>query len=288
MAPPSIRELVALLEAGGGGKGEESENRRRKVHEEAVRQSDPLMGMTVAHVAAMTDKQVATQALLDLDRSLFAMSNRSGHKPSHLAAMKGNSTILTMMARALDISRDMDDIGNTPFHYAAMHACSDTLAQLLDLYPHGARTRNHHGDSPLHLAVMNGSGTYQPVRYLLQKDPALLAIRNNHGRTAAHMAAGAGNLQLMQVFYETDRHCLECADITGCLPCHFSAANGQKNVLEWMQQVEAACLQVKDREGLTCYDHAKAHSQVLMKTISLTSVSLSAGLSDTSAVHVSV
>lgn len=170
--------------------------------------------------------------------------------------------ILAMIARRRDISHDTDGLGNTPFHYAAMHGQSAALDQLLALYPDGAHTKNLNGDSLLHLAVMNGSEKSGAVCFLLEGDPSLLAIPDHHGRTAVHVAAGAGNLHLLEVFYEKDRQCLGWTDNMGCLPAHFSAANGQTAALEWMRERQEGCLLAKDREGRACYEHAEQHSQV--------------------------
>ena len=85
-------------------------------------------------------------------------TDKSKHTPLHYAARYGEtSNIVFLISRGADVNMEKAGGGETPLHLACMQENVDTVRALLD---RGANplTLNKQGQSPLHLATLQGAG----------------------------------------------------------------------------------------------------------------------------------
>ena len=93
-----------------------------------------------------------------------------------------------------------DESGNTPLHYAALHANKQNMhvfLVLLKFHPLGVNQRNKEGDLPLHLAAANpNKGAQMAVHMLLETNTKALTEPNKKGKIPLHLALTAGSSNL--------------------------------------------------------------------------------------------
>lgn len=93
-----------------------------------------------------------------------------------------------------------DETGNTPLHYAALHANKQNMhvfLVLLKFHPLGVNQRNKEGDLPLHLAAANpNKGAQMAVHMLLETNTKALTEPNKKGKIPLHLALTAGSSNL--------------------------------------------------------------------------------------------
>jgi len=185
--------------------------------------------------------------------------------PLHLAALTGQAELCRhLVVAGADTSR-RDRHGNTALHIAcgsADHACvhaltADVLAEESRRYGSSASAEspppppplndwNYQGLSCLHLAVMAGDQIL--VAHLVAHGADVSAAEGKSGRTSLHLAAEAGNAEMLQLLALA---C--CADVNavtygGASSYQLALRNAQRDVAELLATLGAKCQEMAESE----------------------------------------
>jgi len=94
----------------------------------------------------------------------------------------------------------VDQLGKTPLHRAAANGAEEIVARLLALTPHliDSTGKTKEQLTPLHEAVRRGEDqNVNVVKMLLARNPKSIDAKTSEGATALHLAAEAGNKQIV-------------------------------------------------------------------------------------------
>jgi ankyrin repeat protein len=183
----------------------------------------------------------------------------------HIASYNGMLHIVKYLCKKFpSITSALDNEGSLATHYAARGNDVQMLQFLLDqgLRP-DAGTQS--GSTILHLAAYDGNADM--VSYLCEKYPQLIHVQDTTGYSAAHYAAGSGNIPLLLniLQYGIDPHikssngstlllkavyngrkpmvkylCTEYPDLIsmtdafGCNVLHYAACDGNVKIIQYM------------------------------------------------------
>ena len=106
----------------------------------------------------------------------------------HEAVISGNFGVVDLILNRKLIAIDsVDDYGNTPLHYSALHESSEDLYLLKLLLKHHPSTnqKNIYGATPLHLSV--NRGREEIIQELLNLNDGSIDIENNQHLTPLHL-----------------------------------------------------------------------------------------------------
>ncbi|CAB1343352.1 unnamed protein product [Coregonus sp. 'balchen'] len=152
--------------------------------------------------------------IIQHDRSILKKKGWSDFTPLHFAALNGNRSIVNLL-----LSNGADpnltcDAGMTAFHLACRHGNVYVMHQMMQhgadlrMVDHQGKTALHHGVSggnmwcdgdmyhvtPLHLAA--DAGNTEVVRYLLRYKRCMVETVDEDGLTAVHVASERGCVEM--------------------------------------------------------------------------------------------
>jgi len=154
--------------------------------------------------------------------------------PLHVAATFGSSvSVERLLSLKPSLCDTTDLLGKTPLHCAAAEGAEEIVARLLDHSPHliDSTDKTYEKLTPLHEAVRRkDEKNVNVVRILLARNPKSIDAKTSQGATALHLAAEAGN---KEVVAQLLAHCPTLID--GETPkgnaAHF-ACSGRASIVE--------------------------------------------------------
>jgi len=139
----------------------------------------------------------------------------------HYACSNGNLEMTEALLNKGCRSDIMDKDGNTPLLFAASQPASNEHFQLLiSLIEFGAdpNVQNFNGDTPLHLASLNGNNSM--VAFLIENG-ANVNAKNLEGSSPLHLAVSAGHLEIVS-YLATHGAFINPQDDEGDSPLHYA------------------------------------------------------------------
>eukprot|EP01006_Ploeotia_vitrea_P057341 TRINITY_DN68171_c4_g2_i1.p1 TRINITY_DN68171_c4_g2~~TRINITY_DN68171_c4_g2_i1.p1 ORF type:complete len:837 (+),score=92.35 TRINITY_DN68171_c4_g2_i1:55-2565(+) len=180
-------EIVKLLLEHGASPGLKDENR-----------------LTPLHIASHNGFVNIVKLLLEQDK-LDVNDVDSGESTAlHRACAKGHAEVVSALLEAPHLeTASVDRLGFTPLQHAAMHASVDCIQALLtnDYVKHAIDKPKPDGFTALHLAAFNKCA--EGCKLLLENG-AEIALTNNKGQTALHLAVKARAFSTADVLLQ---HC---------------------------------------------------------------------------------
>ncbi|KAF5012831.1 hypothetical protein FDECE_1120 [Fusarium decemcellulare] len=148
-------------------------------------------GRTALHVAALAGHDRLVEWLVNDKKADVNAKDHSMRIPLHLAVIKGNKAVTTLLTNSELEAEDKDDM--TPFLLAIKFGHLDIANILLEK---GARLENSRGTLLLHLAILNGQK--DSVDFLIEKGVDM-EEKCSFQRTPLHVAALSDNEAIVEV-----------------------------------------------------------------------------------------
>jgi ankyrin repeat protein len=151
------------------------------------------------------------------------------------------------IASVLDKINSADTFGTTSLHRAALFADKEMVELLLN---HGADAmlKDHHGQTALHVAAGNRN-SIEVLNFLLAHGADINA-KDHHGQTALHAAAEHGKSIEVLNFLLAHGVDINALDYGLNTPLHLAAVMGNEQIVKWLI-VHGASVDVKDATGRT-------------------------------------
>ncbi|XP_060670086.1 ankyrin repeat-containing protein BDA1 isoform X2 [Ziziphus jujuba] len=121
--------------------------------------------------------------------------------------------------------KDTTSFIHTPLHIAASHGKILFAMEMIILKPSYARKLNHHGLSPMHLAVLNRQTDM--VREFLHYESDLVRVRGREGKTPLHFLAEKGHDHV----HHQEKLCLLTEFLSACSLCIQDVTNRSETAL---------------------------------------------------------
>ncbi|KAJ3325432.1 hypothetical protein HDV06_004291 [Boothiomyces sp. JEL0866] len=206
-----------------------------------INQAMDNIGLTPLHLAVLLDCMPTFDGfvfdfenvdlnMIKFDRTKFLVEHgadvnattRIGMTPLHLAADQGRLEICQLLVRSnseIDASTTID--GQTPLHKAAklVHEQSVKTAELLLKHGANIHCRDHHGYTPLHLAVIHS------------------------------------NVDMCKLFFDWDAF-PDILDVDGASPLHHASFHGRKEICKLLVE-HGANIHLPDSLGYTPLDYTE-------------------------------
>lgn len=176
-------------------------------------------GLTPAHGAALNDSVNALEFLRHVNVDLEMPSVNEGMTPVCVAANAGNLNSVKMLYLAKVDMHCRDSQGRTLVYTAALNGHVGVLQFLrrakvcLAIY----EATNHAGESPAFAAASKGHASV--LRFFQRIDVKLFTPRND-GTTPLQIASQAGHLSIVRILLAASREHLEVRDQQGRTPAH--------------------------------------------------------------------
>jgi ankyrin repeat protein len=155
-------------------------------------------GETILHYDGLNDiriRSISTRLLI-AEGANVELQDVGGHSPLHLAASRGQLSVVMLLLEAGANKNVRNKYGNTPLHFAASSGQLSVVTLLLEA---GANmnVRNKHGTTPLHSAAL--SGQLSMVTLLLEAG-ANIDFRNRFGQTPMDLAGAKDHKDIFRLF----------------------------------------------------------------------------------------
>lgn len=151
--------------------------------------------LSVLHCAASHGYHEMIEFCIEkVSKAMIDESDRAGHTALFYAVSFGHYESAKILLEHGANPNHQDQRLRTAAHSAASRGQMRML-KLLRQYNASFDIQNYRGDSPFHEAVQSGSKDV--VEWLLSLDKEGVNIPNHNGRTALHLAAAAGKIEIV-------------------------------------------------------------------------------------------
>lgn len=180
--------------------------------------------------------------------------------PLHMAAHRGDETMIEMLIGSGANINSQDQVGNSPIHNAANLGSPQTLSALLRLGASANSSSPQHSATPLMLLAQGGpideAQSLEMLRILLDAGAELNAT-DRRGFTAVHMAAFMGHDAMLDALIGAGADVnLHAKD--GSTALHFAAMGNQKRTAKYLLGIGFP-KELKNASGETAFELAKKH-----------------------------
>ena len=128
-----------------------------------------------------------------------------GQSLLHIACEEGNDSLVrTLILKGKADVTARDNEGNTPLHVAAMNGRENfnLISVLINEFGCVVKVKGHMGRSPLHSACLLGNNLV--VRLISKHDPSTIWMVDDNGDTPLHLCAREGKTQCVTALLELD------------------------------------------------------------------------------------
>ncbi|XP_024040201.1 ankyrin repeat-containing protein At5g02620 [Citrus clementina] len=199
---------------------------------------------TALHEAVQSGRFDVVKILLGADPAFPYSANGSGETPLYLAAARGHKKISAEILEKCPLAAHEGPNGKTALHAAVCSGSRGVMKLLLDRKKSLTRERDQHGWTPLHYAAYIGHD-WTTLHYAAYIDPLVISFRllkadksaaliadEDRKMTALHLAAGKGNVGIVKQIIDHCPECCELVDDRGWNVLHFAMVSFYKSDLK--------------------------------------------------------
>lgn len=181
-----------------------------------------------------------------------------------------------------DVNLNFELLSETPLHIAAFLGRVECF-ELLHLYGASLDIKNHHGESPLHLAVIHGKNDIVSILLLKREFKYFTQQTGNTKQNVLHLACLCGKNEIVRNIVqnlndyspETLEQIFNQKDQNGEYPIHIAARKGETSVIEILLQTDKNFAKRVDEEKRNILHIATMHGkQQIVKMILETKIDL--------------
>ncbi|GMJ09822.1 hypothetical protein like AT4G03500 [Hibiscus trionum] len=204
------------------------------IAEDAVRRmlrKTDLESNTPLHIAAWYGGRGVVQELLEFEHPDFPYSiNRKQESPLYIAARRGDGPLLDILVKKLESVAHGGPHGRTALHAAVMSGDADATTILLEKRGKLTKERDEDGHTPLHYAAHLGHSSV--VEVLLKWDVSAAYVTDEKWEmTPLLMAARQGHGHIVTTIFSSCPDCCEKVDKIGWNFLHFVAFRNSPSAL---------------------------------------------------------
>ncbi|CAG0903897.1 unnamed protein product [Cyprideis torosa] len=171
----------------------------------------------------------------------------------HIAADKGQSSIVKLLLqKGFDVNKGNDE-GDTPLFFAVRSGSLECVEVLLE-HSANIRWQNDAEKSVLHLPSIP-----RIIRFLLEKDPSLLKLKDGDDNTPLHAAVLNSERKHVDVFLEEaekqEYQLVNAVNVKGDSALHLAVRNDQKEIVHALRS-SFAKLDLENKDGKSPLDTA--------------------------------
>ncbi|KAH9682254.1 ANK REP REGION domain-containing protein [Citrus sinensis] len=189
---------------------------------------------TALHEAVQSGRFDVVKILLGADPAFPYSANGSGETPLYLAAARGHKKISAEILQKCPLAAHEGPNGKTALHAAVCSGSRGVIELLLDRKKSLTRERDQHGWTPLHYAAYIDRLDLFGFLILEADKSAALIPNEDRKMTALHLAAGQGNVWIVREIIECCPECCELVDDRGWNVLHFAMVSFDKSELKYL------------------------------------------------------
>ena len=195
------------------------------------------------------DIETLDEVLKQNTMSTEEICDKQQNTPLHIAAMKGNADIVSLLLKNGANLNQFNKRYLCPAQIAINYNKLEVLKVMLYHDPSVANKVNKNGDSLLMVATAKGH--IEIVSHLL-KFNADSTLRNKDGNTALHHAAQRNRGKIIQLLVKANKNCLDIPNKKGYTALHIAASKGYEEIVRILM-LEGANRKLKAFDGKTAY-----------------------------------
>ncbi|XP_061171116.1 CARD- and ANK-domain containing inflammasome adapter protein-like [Saccostrea echinata] len=255
-------------------------------------------GKNLLHMCCMNGQLDMCKYLVSTHPHLLHVKDTDGNNALHDAASGGNIDLFKfLLEKGFDFKVSAND-GKTVLHICCMNGKLDMCKYLVNTYPPLLDAKDDYGGNALHAAAWGGNidlftfllgkgfdikvnandgknvillccmnGNLEMFKYLVNKYPHLLYIKDTDGNNALHAAAWGGNIDLFK-FLLGKGFDIKVSANDGKTVLHICCLNGQLDMCKYLVNTYPHLLDVKDKDGMNIlHDAARGGNLAMLKFV---------------------
>ena len=130
------------------------------------------------------------------------------------------------------LAKAEDGQGNCPLHYAAAGGSLDTVTWLVESGSCKIGSTNAMGQSAMHLAARGSGASYRRIVEWLARHGGNVSAGDDDGDTPLHVAVLNGHLDMVERLLSLGAGVEPAERMSGRTPLHYAALGGLRNIVE--------------------------------------------------------
>ena len=210
-----------------------------------------IQGLGIMDIACTAGNMDVVTYLFKTKSDLLTAKNNAGISAVHLSAFSRSVDLLRYLDSVTDITLRSEN-GRTVLHYACQEGAIDMVKYLLDKHPYMMTIKDKRGKSPY--LVAGFSGSVELVNFLISRGYDVMD-KDSNGQTVLHNACDTGNVELVQYLVENYSYMLTIRDKEGQTPYLVTGFSGSVDLVKFL--VSRGCdVTDKDSGGWTVFHYA--------------------------------
>ncbi|XP_059654795.1 ankyrin repeat-containing protein At5g02620-like [Cornus florida] len=208
---------------------------------------------TALYEAVRNNKFDVVAILIREDLKFLHPPNNVKETPLYLAAEKGYRSIVFKILESITPQACIGPNGRTALHAATISYDKECIERLHRSKPSLIKEADVYGWSPLHYAAWNGNVVAVKQLLDLDKSVAYVVAEKDDNRTALHIAASQGHINVMKELLSCHPDCYEMTNIKGHNILHIAVVHEQKVVIRYIlaNSFSNSLINQKDNDGNT-------------------------------------